>query len=130
MISKYTIIDSLKNEEVVVIPTETVYGLAGDGCSTKAITQIYKLKKRPHTNPLIVHAANINILQQYVKWHDKAQLLAEHFWPGPMTFVLPLISDKISPLVTAGKTSLAVRIPNHNLCREILEEFGGIVAAP
>lgn len=120
----------LNNEELVAIPTETVYGLAGNIYSKKAINAIFKTKKRPLFNPLIVHIANIDYLETIVaEVPEKARRLANAFWPGPITLVLkkkPTIPD----LITAGKTTVAVRIPNHPMTLELLTKLDFPLAAP
>ncbi|MDY2586282.1 L-threonylcarbamoyladenylate synthase [Winogradskyella aquimaris] len=120
----------LNNEELVAIPTETVYGLAGNIYSKKAINAIFKTKKRPLFNPLIVHIPNIDYLEAIVaEVPEKARRLANAFWPGPITLVLkkkPTIPD----LITAGKTTVAVRIPNHPMTLELLSKLDFPLAAP
>lgn len=120
----------LTNEDLVAIPTETVYGLAGNIFSEKAVKKIFSTKKRPHFNPLIVHIASIDALKKVVSYiPEKAQLLAETFWPGSLTLVLkknPTIPD----LITAGKDTVAVRVPNHPLTLELLQQLSFPLAAP
>ncbi len=113
------------------MPTETVYGLAADARNDLAVARIFEAKGRPRFNPLIVHLAGAAAAQEYVTWSDAAQKLADAFWPGPLTLVLPLRPDSgLSPLVTAELPSLAVRVPAHPLAHALLQEFGGPVAAP
>ena len=120
-----------KAGETVAIPTETVYGLAADACNGAAVARIYALKSRPQFNPLIVHVADAAMAQRYVQWNDHAQALADAFWPGPLTLVLKRRSDcPISELVSAGGDTLAVRVPAHPLTRQLLQAFGGGLAAP
>ena len=122
--------DLLKSEEIIAIPTETVYGLAGNIYSEQAISKIFHLKSRPFFNPLIVHIHSLSQLNEVVSYiPPKARVLAETFWPGPLTLVLPK-KDHISDLVTAGKTTVAVRIPNHKLALELLKELDFPLAAP
>lgn len=120
----------LNNEELVAIPTETVYGLAGNIFSEKAVKAIFETKQRPFFNPLIVHIPNIEYLETIVEdIPEKAKLLAEAFWPGPITLVLkkkPLIPD----LITGGKDTVAVRIPNHPISLELLNQLEFPLAAP
>jgi L-threonylcarbamoyladenylate synthase len=120
----------LTNEDLVAIPTETVYGLAGNIFSEKAVKKIFSTKKRPHFNPLIVHIASIDALKNVVSYvPKKAQILAETFWPGSLTLVLkknPTIPD----LITAGKNTVAVRVPNHPLTLELLKQLPFPLAAP
>lgn len=120
-----------KAGEVVAIPTETVYGLAADATNGAAVARIYALKSRPQFNPLIVHVADAAMAQRYVQWNDKAQALADAFWPGPLTLVLKRRSDcSISELVSAGGDTLAVRVPAHPATHQLLQAFGGGLAAP
>ncbi len=120
----------LINEELVAIPTETVYGLAGNIFSEKAIKSIFSTKKRPFFNPLIVHIPSINSLENIVTHiPEKAKLLAAAFWPGSLTLVLKK-SDKIPDLITAGKDTVAVRIPNHPVTLALLKQLPFPLAAP
>ena len=120
----------LNNNDLVAIPTETVYGLAGNIFSEKAIKKIFKTKRRPLFNPLIVHISNIEYLQNIVSYiPEKAKLLATHFWPGSMTLVLPK-HNSIPDLITAGKHTVAVRIPNHPKTIELLNTLDFPLAAP
>ncbi|WP_299046984.1 L-threonylcarbamoyladenylate synthase [uncultured Polaribacter sp.] len=120
----------LTNDDVVAIPTETVYGLAGNIFSEAAITRIFSTKKRPFFNPLIVHISSIDALQNIVTHvPEKAKLLATAFWPGSMTLVLKKHAT-IPDLITAGKDTVAVRIPNHPLTLQLLEQLAFPLAAP
>lgn len=120
----------LNAEEVVAIPTETVYGLAGNIYSEKAIKLIFETKKRPFFNPLIVHIPSIDELSNIVESiPEKAKLLAEAFWPGPITLVLKK-KNTIPNLITAGKDTVAVRVPNHPKTLELLKRLPFPLAAP
>lgn len=120
----------LNAEELVAIPTETVYGLAGNIFSEKAIKGIFETKKRPFFNPLIVHIPSVEDLPTIVSFiPEKAQQLADAFWPGPLTLVLPKQSS-IPDLITAGKDTVAVRIPNHPVALELLQQLDFPLAAP
>lgn len=120
----------LENDELVAIPTETVYGLAGNIFSEKAVKQIFETKKRPFFNPLIVHIHSLACLEEVCSEIPlKAKLLANIFWPGPLTLVLKK-QDSISDLVTGGKDTVAVRIPNHPLTLELLSKLNFPLAAP
>ena len=120
----------LNANELVAIPTETVYGLAGNIFSEKAINSIFETKQRPHFNPLIVHIASVDELEIIVEAiPEKAKLLAEAFWPGPLTLVLPKKSI-IPDVITAGKDTVAVRIPNHPITLELLQQLDFPLAAP
>ena len=120
----------LTNEKLVAIPTETVYGLAGNIFSEKAIKSIFFTKKRPFFNPLIVHISSVNSLNDIViHLPEKAKLLATAFWPGSMTLVLKK-NDKIPDIITAGKNTVAVRVPNHPVTLELLKQLPFPLAAP
>ncbi len=120
----------LNNEELVAIPTETVYGLAGNIFSEKAVKAIFKTKQRPFFNPLIVHITSADKLDEIVRYvPEKAKLLAEAFWPGPLTLVLPK-NNNIPKLITAGKDTVAVRVPNHPKTLELLNRLDFPLAAP
>ncbi|MFO7759330.1 MAG: L-threonylcarbamoyladenylate synthase [Roseovarius sp.] len=116
---------------LVAFPTETVYGLGADARDGVAVARIFEAKARPRFNPLIVHVANVAAARGYVAWSDAAERVAEAFWPGPLTLVLPLRAGAgLSPLVTADLPTLAVRVPGHPVARDLLAAFGGPVAAP
>jgi L-threonylcarbamoyladenylate synthase len=120
----------LANGELVSIPTETVYGLAANALNDDAVLKIYEVKQRPQFNPLIVHVASWQQALLYVKnIPAKAQLLAQKFWPGPLTLLLEK-QDTIPDLVTAGSNRVAIRIPNHPLTIALLEQLDFPVAAP
>lgn len=123
-------ISLLENEELVSIPTETVYGLAGNIFSEKAIKSIFETKKRPFFNPLIVHISSVDELETIVsEVPEKARLLANTFWPGSMTLVLKK-NATIPDIITAGKDTVAVRIPNHPVTLSLLEQLPFPLAAP
>ena len=120
----------LTEDQLVAIPTETVYGLAGNIFSEKAIKSIFSTKKRPFFNPLIVHIPSIASLSDIVTHvPEKAKLLAAAFWPGSLTLVLKK-SNKIPDLITAGKDTVAVRVPNHPVTLELLKQLPFPLAAP
>ena len=120
----------LTNEQLVAIPTETVYGLAGNIFSEKAINSIFSTKKRPFFNPLIVHIPSVEFLENVVTHiPKKAKLLADAFWPGSMTLVLKK-NRKIPDLITAGKDTVAVRVPNHPVTLSLLRQLSFPLAAP
>ena len=123
-------ISLLENEELVAIPTETVYGLAGNIFSEKAIKCIFETKKRPFFNPLIVHIPSVDALSSIVsEIPEKAKLLAKTFWPGAMTLVLKK-NPNIPDIITAGKDTVAVRVPNHPVTLTLLEQISFPLAAP
>jgi L-threonylcarbamoyladenylate synthase len=120
----------LTAEDIVAIPTETVYGLAGNIYSEKAIKLIFETKQRPFFNPLIVHIPSVDYLSQIVEYvPEKARLLAEAFWPGPITLVLKK-KNTIPDIITAGKDTVAVRVPNHPVALELLKQLPFPLAAP
>lgn len=123
-------IDMLRRSEPVAIPTETVYGLAADATDPAAITSIYEAKGRPRFNPLIAHVADMEMAKAHVSFSPLAERLAEAFWPGPLTLVLPLKdTGKIHPLATAGLDTAAVRMPE-GFARDLIAGFGRPLAAP
>jgi L-threonylcarbamoyladenylate synthase len=116
---------------LVAFPTETVYGLGGDARSDLAVAGIYTAKGRPSFNPLIVHLPDLAAVEALAVIGPKARALALAFWPGPLTLVLPLRDGAgISPLVTSGLDTVAIRVPAHPLAQRLLRAFGGPVAAP
>mgnify|MGYP001944717599 CR=1 FL=1 len=123
--------DILRRGGLVAFATETVYGLGADARDAGAVAAIYQAKGRPSFNPLIVHVPDIAQAQHFADWGDQAQALARRFWPGPLTLVLPLRKGHgLSSLVTAGLETVAIRVPEHPLARQLLQAFGGPVAAP
>lgn len=123
--------DLLRAGGLVAFPTETVYGLGAHAGQDRAVARIFEAKGRPRFNPLIVHLAEPDQAREVVEWPDTADLLARAFWPGPLTLVLPLRqAAPISPLVTGGLPTLAVRVPDHPVARALLRDVGGPVAAP
>lgn len=115
----------------VAIPTETVYGLAGDARQAQAVARIYAAKGRPAHNPLIVHVADTDAARALAVFTPEAEAVAAAFWPGPLTLVLPLAPNAgLAPAVTAGGDSVALRVPAHPVARAILTAFGGPLAAP
>ena len=121
----------LAGDELVAFPTETVYGLGADARSDLAVAKVFAAKGRPSFNPLIVHLPNLAAAEAFAIVGPNARALAGAFWPGPLTLVLPLRAGAgISPLVTAGLDSVAVRVPAHPLAQRLLAAFGGPVAAP
>lgn len=120
----------LEEGDVAGIPTETVYGLAGNAFDDDAVLKIFSVKNRPQFDPLIVHTHSIAAVSAFVRsFPEKAQKLADAFWPGPLTLLLPK-SETISDLVTSGLSTVAVRIPNHPLTLELLSTLDFPLAAP
>lgn len=121
----------LRHGGLLAFPTETVYGLGADARNGRAVARIYAAKGRPAFNPLIVHVATVAAARALSVFNAEADILADAFWPGALTLVLPLRAGAgISELVTAGLTTLAVRVPDHPLAQALLAGFGGPVAAP
>ena len=123
--------DTLRGGGLVAFPTETVYGLGADAQNDTAIANIYAAKGRPQFNPLIAHFADISQAKQHVKWSNIANQLAETLWPGPLTLVLERHSrSNLSRLLSAGLSSVAIRIPSHPIAKQLLANLGGPIAAP
>lgn len=121
----------LRAGELVAIPTETVYGLAGDATDDRAVARIFAAKDRPSLNPLIVHVAEIAAARAIVRFDARAEALAARFWPGPLTLVLPRLEDcAVSLLAGAGLDSLALRMPDHPVARAVIAASGRPLAAP
>jgi L-threonylcarbamoyladenylate synthase len=121
----------LRAGELVAFPTETVYGLGADATSDRAVAQIFAAKDRPRFNPLIIHVIDRAAAERLVIFDDRAYRLAERFWPGPLTLVLPRRPDcPVSLLASAGLDSLAVRVPAHPLPRALIRAAGRPIAAP
>jgi L-threonylcarbamoyladenylate synthase len=117
--------------ELVAFPTETVYGLGADARDGRAVASIFEAKGRPHFNPLIIHGAEAAAVFAEVEADARARRLAEAFWPGPLTLVLPRArASRVDLLAGAGLDTLAVRVPAHPLALAFLRAFGGPVAAP
>ena len=120
----------LKQGGLVAFPTETVYGLGGDALNPQASMKIYAAKGRPSDNPLIVHIAEFDKLAPIVaEVPEKAKILAEKYWPGPLTMILPK-SDLVPKETTGGLDSVAVRFPSDKIAQELIKAAGGYVAAP
>lgn len=121
----------LRAGHLVAFPTETVYGIGADATNGAAVASIYAAKGRPRFNPLIAHVADIEAARNHVEFNAKAAKLANKFWPGPLTLVLPRKAGcRISELVTAGLDTVAIRVPSHGIARDLLRRAGVPVAAP
>ena len=117
--------------EPVAVPTETVYGLAADATNAEAVARIYAAKGRPSFNPLIVHVADLEAAKRIGEFNDQATKLAEAHWPGPLTLVVPLRKDSgIAKIVTAGLSSIALRVPEHPAMQALLKACRLPLAAP
>jgi L-threonylcarbamoyladenylate synthase len=120
----------LEQGELVAIPTETVYGLAGNALDTKAVVKIFNVKDRPSFDPLIVHVANLKKAKELVEYiPEKAETLAARFWPGPLTLLLKK-KGIIPDLVTSGMDTVGIRCPDHSLTRTLLQSLSFPLAAP
>lgn len=122
--------DLLLQGKLVAIPTETVYGLAANALNEAAVLSIFEAKQRPFFDPLIIHVHSVKAVKKYADFHDlRLVKLAEAFWPGPLTLLLPK-NGIIPALVTSGLAQVAVRVPNHVLTLELLEKLDLPLAAP
>ncbi len=125
-----TAVQTLRNGELVVFPTETVYGLGAHAGHPAALRRVFELKGRPPDHPLIVHIDNPRFLHRWAREVPvAATMLAERFWPGPLTLVLPR-ADNVNTLITGGQDTVAVRVPAHPMAQQLLTAFGGGIAAP
>lgn len=123
-------VDLLNQDKLVAIPTETVYGLAGNIYSEKAIKGIFEMKQRPLFNPLIVHIYDVRQVRELTTdFPEKAQKLAQKFWPGSLTLILPK-NEKVPNLITANKNSVGIRMPDHSVTLELLAQLEFPLAAP
>ncbi|MFZ4429369.1 MAG: L-threonylcarbamoyladenylate synthase [Phycisphaerales bacterium] len=123
-------VERLQGGGLVAFPTETVYGLGADAFSDAAVEGVFRLKGRPGRNPLIVHVADVAMARTAVaSWPLEAQRLAERYWPGPLTLVVPK-ADIVPPRVTAGASTVAVRCPDHPLTLALLRAFGRPLVGP
>ena len=124
-------LDRLKLGDIIAMPTETVYGLAADASCDSAIKKIFTIKKRPINHPLILHVAHHWDLNE---WAENIPTyvftLIEKFWPGPLTLVLNMRSGSVSPMVTGGQNTVAIRCPNHPVAQDLLMQFGRPLVAP
>lgn len=120
----------IKNGGIVAFPTETVYGLGADAFNAEAVARIYEIKARPQFDPLIVHVCSMKELSLLCKRvDDQLSLLAEKFWPGPLTIVVPK-KETVPGIVTSGLPTVAVRMPDHPLALELISRSGTPIAAP
>lgn len=123
--------ERLRAGELVAFPTETVYGLGADATNDDAIASIFEAKGRPKFNPLIIHVSDADMARGIVAFDERAEALAQTFWPGPLSFVLNRLDDSpVSLLAGAGLPTLAVRMPGHPVGRALIEKAGVPVAAP
>jgi len=124
-------VDALRRAELVGLPTETVYGLAADASNTDAVAAVFACKGRPSFNPLISHVASLAVARAEGVFDHRAAQLAEAFWPGPLTLVVPVQSGaRSSDLARAGLDTIGLRMPAHPVALAVLERFGGPLSAP
>lgn len=123
--------DVLRSGGLLAFATETVYGLGADARNGDAVAAVYAAKGRPAFNPLIIHVADLETAERFGVFSNVARMLAEAFWPGPLSLVVPVRADAgLSSLVTAGLETVAIRVPAHEGAQALLAEFDGPVAAP
>jgi L-threonylcarbamoyladenylate synthase len=125
-----TAVQALRDGELVAFPTETVYGLGANAKNPEAVRKIFAAKGRPTTHPVIVHLDSARFLHHWVREvPEPAARLAERFWPGPLTMVLPRAYN-VHDILTGGQDTIAVRVPAHTMAQQLLTAFGGGIAAP
>ena len=123
-------VEALRAGELVVFPTETVYGLGANASNPAAVRKIFEVKGRPADHPVIVHLDDPRYLHRWVsKLPPVAETLAAKFWPGPLTLILPK-ADSVNEIVTGGQDSIGIRVPSHPMAQQLLNAFGGGIAAP
>jgi len=129
--SLHKTINYLQKEKIVGLPTETVYGLAGNAYSKKSVNKIYKIKKRPKINPLIVHYFDFKSAERDIFFNKNFFKLYKKFCPGPITFILKKkLKSKVQPIVSANLNTLAIRFPDHKIIRSILKKISFPLAMP
>jgi L-threonylcarbamoyladenylate synthase len=122
---------ALAKGDLVAFPTETVYGLGANALNAQAVARVFAAKERPRFNPLIVHVPSLEAAEAYGVFEETARKLAEAFWPGPLSLVVPLLPKSgIADLVTAGLGTIALRVPNHTVAQALLAEAKLPLAAP
>src|SRR6202046_3148356 len=125
-----TAVQALRDGELVAFPTETVYGLGANAQNPAAVRKIFAAKGRPVDHPVIVHLDSPRFLHRWVREvPEAANKLAERFWPGPLTMVLPRAAN-VHDVVTGGQDTVAIRVPSHPMAQQLLTAFGGGIAAP
>jgi L-threonylcarbamoyladenylate synthase len=125
-----TAVEALRAGDVVVFPTETVYGLGANAANPAAVRKIFEVKGRPPDHPVIVHLDDPRYLRRWVsQLPPVAEQLANRFWPGPLTLILPK-ADNVYEIVTGGQDSIGIRVPSHPMAQQLLKAFGGGIAAP
>ncbi|MBL8771120.1 MAG: threonylcarbamoyl-AMP synthase [Phenylobacterium sp.] len=122
---------AIRSGGLVILPTETVYGLAADAADPKAVAAVYAAKGRPSFNPLIAHVADLEMARRIARFDPRAEALAARFWPGPLTLVLPVADERaVCDLARAGLDTVAVRAPAHPLARALIAAAGRPLVAP
>ena len=125
-----TAVEALRTGDLVVFPTETVYGLGANASNPVAVRKIFEVKGRPPDHPVIVHLDDPRYLHRWVSQVPPvAERLADKFWPGPLTLILPK-ADNVNDIVTGGQDSIGIRVPSHPIAQQLLNAFGGGIAAP
>jgi L-threonylcarbamoyladenylate synthase len=125
-----TAVEALREGGLVVFPTETVYGLGANASNPVAVRKIFEVKGRPPDHPVIVHLDDPRYLHRWVsEVPPLAEQLADKFWPGPLTLILPK-ADNVNDIVTGGQDSIGIRVPSHPMAQQLLNAFGGGIAAP
>ncbi|MGO9933081.1 MAG: L-threonylcarbamoyladenylate synthase [Steroidobacteraceae bacterium] len=123
-------VEALRAGDLVVFPTETVYGLGANASNPVAVRKIFEVKGRPPDHPVIVHLDDPRYLHRWVsEVPPVAEKLAEKFWPGPLTLILPK-ADNVNDIVTGGQDNIGIRVPSHPMAQQLLNAFGGGIAAP
>ncbi len=123
-------VKNIQEGKLVAFPTETVYGLGANALNPKAVAKIFEVKQRPSFDPLIVHIADLKQLDMLINKHDeRVFILAKHFWPGPLTMVLPK-SDIVPDIVTSGLATVGIRMPNNKIALELISKSACPIAAP
>ncbi len=123
--------EALRRGGLVLMPTETVYGLAADAADPAAIVALFEAKGRPRFNPLIAHVTGLRAAARFAAFNERARRLAEAFWPGPLTLVVPITDESaVCDLARAGLDTVAVRAPAHPVAQSLLQAFGRPVCAP
>ena len=124
-------VEALERGRLVILPTETVYGLACDAANPEAVARVFAAKGRPRFNPMIAHVTGIDAARRIAALEPRALDLAEAFWPGPLTLVAPVLdADAVCDLARAGLDSVAMRAPDHPVAQAVLRRFGRPLAAP
>ena len=120
----------LKENGVVAFPTETVYGLGANAFSQEAVTRVFKIKKRPSFNPLIIHVSSYDMAKDYGVFNELAKKLTQKYWPGPLTLVVERKNSDIVEAATAGLETIALRCPSNIIARDLIRELDKPIAAP